>query len=126
MKELFFMGGQLFMSILSILLVIMTGWIIYQFVVFINKPERTKEMALRQLRYGREVGLFALIVGITGQLVGFYYAFSAIEEAADISPAMIFGGIKVSLITTIYGILIFLFGMLLWFIATQLVERDKR
>lgn len=126
MKNLFFMGGPLFMSILTILFVLMTVWIVYHLVVFMSKTDVTKEKALRQLKYGRSVGLFAAITGITGQLVGLYYAFSAIEEAADISPAMVFGGIKVSMITTLYGIIIFLFSLLLWFVASQLVERAER
>ena len=75
---------------------------------------------------GDEVGLFAAITGITGQLVVLYYAFSAIESAGDISPAMVIGGIKVSMITTLYGILIFFFSLLLWFVASQLVERMER
>ena len=126
MKDLFFMGGALFMSILTILLVIMIGWIVYHLVVFMSKPDITKEKALRQLKYGRSVGLFAAITGITGQLVGLYYAFSAMESAADISPTLIYGGLKVSMITTLYGIIIFLFSLLLWFIASQLVERAER
>ena len=122
MKDLFYMGGTLFMSILTILLIIMVAWIIFHTVRFFMNPELTKEKTLRQLMYGRAIGLFSIITGITGQMVGLFAAFDAIEKATDISPAIVFGGVKVSMITTMYGILIFLFGILLWFVASQLVE----
>jgi hypothetical protein len=126
MKDLFYMGGALFMSILTILLIIMTAWYIFHTVRFFMRTELEKEKALRQLMYGRSIGLFAIITGITGQMVGLFAAFDAIEKAADISPAIVFGGVKVSMITSMYGILIFLFGLILWFVASQLVERAER
>ncbi|PLW98867.1 MAG: hypothetical protein C0593_04615 [Marinilabiliales bacterium] len=126
MKDLFYMGGTMFMSILTILLIIMVAWYIFHTVRFFINPDLGKEKALRQLMYGRSIGLFSIITGITGQMVGLFAAFDAIEKAADISPALVFGGVKVSMITTMYGILIFLFGLIIWFIVSQLVERTER
>lgn len=123
MKDLFYMGGLLFMSILSVLLVIMVAWYIYNFLGIANPQKRNKEKLLQNMKYGRSIGLFAMITGILGQLIGIYAAFSAIERAADISPAIVFGGIKVSMITTLYGILIYLFSILLWFVFSQIIER---
>ena len=40
----------------------------------------------------------------------------AIEAAMDISPAIMAGGLKVSMITTLYGILINLLSILIWFL----------
>lgn len=111
------------MSILTILFLIMVVWIVYQFISGLNHDPSDKESVLRKIKYGRSVGLFALITGILGQLVGLYSAFSAIERASDISPAIIFGGIKVSMITTFYGILIYLISIILWFVASALIER---
>ena len=54
-----------------------------------------------------------LLSSILGQIIGLYAAFEAIEAAADISPAMLAGGLKVSLITTIYGLLIFVISLLI-------------
>ncbi len=123
MKDLFFMGGALFMSILTLLLVVMTVWIVYYTLKGYANGQSEKEKALRQLKYGKSIGLFAMVTGIFGQLIGFYEAFTAIEQAGDISPALVYGGIKVSMITTLYGISIYLFSLLLWFIASQVVER---
>jgi hypothetical protein len=125
MKDLFFMGGSLFMSILTVLLIIMTAWILYHFFFALNSQTVNRENALRKLQYGKSIGLFALIIGISGQLIGFYSAFSAIERASDISPVLVYGGIKVSLIPTLYGISIYLISLLLWFITSIIIEKRK-
>lgn len=123
MKDLFYMGGPLFMSILTILLVIMVFWILYHFITHYFKKDKDKITTLRKLKYGRSIGLLALVTGILGQLIGFYMAFSTIEKVGDISPAIVFGGIKVSMVTTIYGIIIYLISVILWFVTSNLVDR---
>lgn len=122
MKDLFFMGGTLFMSILSILLVVMIAWILYHFIAAYKSKPLNLEMLLRRMGYGKSIGLFAMITGIFGQLIGFYEAFSVIELAGDISPAMVYGGIRVSMITTLYGISIYLISLILWFAASLIIE----
>ena len=66
---------------------------------------------------------FPFDTGILGQLIGLYSAFSAIERAMDISPAIMMGGLKVSMITTLYGILIYLTAILIWFVLDLLASR---
>jgi hypothetical protein len=123
MKNLFYMGGFMFMSILTILLVIMVAWFIYHFIVAYKFGQSSPEKVLRRLSYGKSIGLFAAITGILGQLIGFYEAFSAIEKAGDISPGLIYGGIKVSMITTLYGISIYLLSIIIWFSVSIIMER---
>lgn len=123
MKELFFRGGPLFMGILTILLIVMLAWMIYHFVLSYFSKEAIKENALRKMKYGKSIGLFAMITGILGQFVGLYEAFSVIEKVDNIKPALVFGGIKVSMIATLYGIIIYLLAILLWFIASTLLEK---
>lgn len=62
----------------------------------------------------KEIGIFGLIVGIFGQTLGLYSAFSVIEQAGSVSPDILFSGLKISSITTIYGLLICLIGYLLY------------
>jgi hypothetical protein len=119
------MGGTLFMSILSILLIIMVAWIVYNFIMGYNSRELSRETVLRRIGYGKSVGLFALVTGIFGQSIGLYSAFSAIEHAGDISPAMVYAGLKVSMITTLYGMSIYLLSILLWLIASVVIERKE-
>lgn len=127
MKSLFYQGGPGFMGVLTILLIITTAWFIYHFAVSYHSKKINREKLLRLFGYGKSMGLFALITGITGQMVGFYSMFSAIEEALlsgkEIIPELVYGGIRVTMICTMYGILIYLFSLLLWFAASILVEK---
>ncbi len=127
MKDLFYQGGPQFMGALTVLLIITTTWMVYHFVVAFTSKQTDKEKMLRKIEYGKSMGLFALITGILGQMIGLTAMFSAIEDATQIGkeiiPTLVFGGIKVTMICTIYGILIYLFSLILWFIASLLIEK---
>ena len=61
----------------------------------------------------KQLGLLALAIGALGQMIGLFGAFEAIESAGGVSQAMLAGGLKVSSITTIYGLLIYVISLLL-------------
>ncbi|MCG6189000.1 hypothetical protein [Maribellus maritimus] len=128
MKDLFLMGGP-FMSALTILLVITTAWIFYHFIVAYNSKSTDKTVFLRKLGYGRMMGLFSLTTGVLGQMIGFSGMFSIIqantEQGLEIRPEIVFEGIRATMICTIYGILIYLLSLLLWFIASILIEKKQ-
>jgi biopolymer transport protein ExbB len=48
----------------------------------------------------------APMLGFMGTVVGMIDAFDAIEAAGDISPALVAGGIKIALITTVGGLIV--------------------
>lgn len=123
MKNFFFMGGPLFISILTIVMVVMAVWTLYHFISGYKSVQLSRETILRRLGYGKSIGLFAMIIGILGQLIGLYDAFAAIEKMGDISPSMVYGGIKVSMITTLYGIFIYLVSLILWFVTSAIIEK---
>jgi len=127
MKNLFYQGGTFYMSILTILFVITTAWFIYHFAISYNSKNISQEKLLRLFGYGKIMGLFTMIVGITGQMTGLYYMFSTIEETIikglEVKPVLIFEAIKVTMIATMYGMLIYLFSILLWVVASNMVER---
>ncbi len=55
------------------------------------------------------IGLFialAPMLGFLGTVIGMIKAFDAIEVAGDISPTLVAGGIKVALITTVFGLIV--------------------
>ena len=104
------------MGILTILLVIILAISVYFAVLISSGKASGKKNFWHQLSYIKSVGLFTMITGILGQLVGLHAAFEAIEGAMDISPAILAGGLKVSMITTLYGILINLLAFLIWFV----------
>lgn len=47
----------------------------------------------------------APLFGFTGTVIGMIQAFDAIEQAGDISPSLVAGGIKVALLTTASGLI---------------------
>ena len=47
----------------------------------------------------------APMLGFMGTVIGMIEAFDAIEAAGDISPSLVAGGIKVALLTTVFGLI---------------------
>lgn len=124
--ELYYRGGPGFMGILSILLVAMVAWIVYHFIVAYSGHKMSIETALRKLGYGRAIGLFALVLGFLGQLIGLSHAMSIVANMGGISPGVLAGGVGVSMICPAYGIFIYLFSLLLWFIASNILEKKLK
>lgn len=126
MTELFYMGGPLFMGILSILLLLLLSMATYRGVQIVRNDIEHETRFRRQLSHIKSMGLFTLVVGIFGQLLGLYQAFSAIESmGGQISPALLAGGLKVSMISTLYGMIIFLLSYLIWMGLDYAVKNGK-
>lgn len=125
MTDLFFAGGPLFMGILTILLLITCAMAVYQFLQ-ISRGNVEHETSFRhRLTYIKSLGLFSLVFGIFAQLLGLYQAFSVIEMAGDVSPAILMDGLKVSMISTMYGMIIFLISYLLWLLLDYTVKNRE-
>lgn len=60
------------------------------------------------------LGLFALVFGLFSQALSLYQMMRAIEAAGDINPALMYGGLKVSLICPLFGIGIAVTALVLW------------
>jgi len=61
-------------------------------------------------------GAFAFLIGILGTLVGIIQAAQAIEmSGGEIAPSLIWGGLKVAMISSVLGTLILGFASLIWF-----------
>lgn len=61
-------------------------------------------------------GGFALISGVFGTLAGIIIASQAIEAAGDVSTTLVWGGIKVALLSSAFGAMILGLAALLWFV----------
>lgn len=103
------------MGILTLLLIVLLA----VSVIFILKLTAGKSVKQKnfthQLSYLKSIGLFSMIVGILGQLIGLVLALNASETVNDISPAIMLGGLKISMISTLYGIIIYLVSLIIWF-----------
>lgn len=101
MFDLFVMGGPLFMGIITLGLVAVVVTVIRSIAL------RNKQGFQSSLSLIKQAGLFSAVMGFLGQMIGLYNAFKAIEEMGNVSQAMLMGGLKVSSITTIYGLIVF-------------------
>ena len=115
MTDLFYMGGPIFMGILTIILIATIA------ITIINYLQLKKGLK-PHITIVKEIGIFGLIIGIFGQTLGLYSAFSIIEQAGTVSAEILISGLKVSSITTIYGLIICIIGYLLYMILRYHVE----
>lgn len=65
----------------------------------------------------------APMFGFLGTVVGMVEAFDAIESAGDISPSLVAGGIKVALLTTVFGLIT---AIILQFFYNYVVSKVDR
>lgn len=94
MFALFVNGGPAFMSVLTVLLVALffAAW--------------------KAPRWVKEIGLFALAFGFFGTILGLQQAFDDISASGPIPQQVLCAGLKVALISTIYGIIIYMVSLI--------------
>jgi hypothetical protein len=114
--ELHIMGGWQFMSILFIILVTTFILGIVGFILAYGKSNSNLTRLNNIVLAIRFLGGFAVVWGVLGQGIGIYEACVAIQEMEDVSPALLAGGFQVSMITVLYGLIIFLISRIIWFI----------
>jgi biopolymer transport protein ExbB/TolQ len=117
------MGGPLFMGILSAILIVMIAWAVYHFLSVLTNKEINITKAKSKLKHIKTIGTFGLVTGILGQLIGLYQAFDVLEKMGNVSQSLLAGGLKVSMITNLYGIFIFLISLILWFTTDFVVTK---
>ena len=69
-------------------------------------------------RWVREIGIGALIFAIYGTLMGILQVLDAMQMFGDISPAVLCGGLKVTLIPTFYGLIVYFISLVIRVIQT--------
>ena len=105
MFSLFQQGGPLFMGILSLLFI---GLIIFIVQAFLHSGNNENEVEFTKLLARiKSLATLALVIGILGQLIGLFSAMQYMESSGGVSAQILAGGFKVSMITTIYGIIIY-------------------
>ena len=122
--EFHWMGGTLFMSVLSIALTTIIAATILN-IIRLSRDNYNPTHQYLVIKDIKAIGIFAIVWGVFGQSIGLFSALQAIESMPDVSPAMIFGGIKVSFITTLYGTFIFLLSWLITFLMTNWSRRKS-
>lgn len=61
-------------------------------------------------------GSLAFLMGIFGQILGLFEALIYIQEMGPVSASALAGGLKVSMICTVYGFALFMLTVIIWYI----------
>ena len=64
-------------------------------------------------RWVREIGIGALVFGIFGTLLGLLQVLDAVQMIGDVSTAVLCGGLKVTMITTFYGLIVYFISLVI-------------
>lgn len=116
--EFHWMGGALFMTVLSISFTTILALTVLN-ILRLSRGNYDPTNQILIIPDIKSIGIFAIIWGIFGQSIGLFSALQAMEAAGDIAPPMIYGGLKVSFITTLYGLFIFLVAWLITILLTN-------
>ncbi len=65
----------------------------------------------------------APMFGFLGTVVGMVFAFDAIEREGDISPSLVAGGIKIALLTTVFGLIVAIILQFFYNYAVSKIDR---
>ena len=68
------------------------------------------------------IGGFGFLLSLFYRTMGIYGALASIEVAQDISPTILAGGLRVSLIAPLYSFFLFLTSSLIWFIFRNKIQ----
>ncbi len=120
-KQNFLEGGPFFMTLHLIMWILVIIFAVRFLLNYFSKSKNTKRLT----KFNATIifiGGFGFLLAIFYQNMGLYGALSAIEHAADISPALIVGGLRVSLIAPLYSFFLFLISFLIWFVFWNLIR----
>ena len=104
----FLEGGALFMSLILICLLMS----IFFTVKSILKIKTDKEVSKKILKHISDSGTLGLALGVMGAFLGLISAFDVLEASGAAEPAIIAGGLKVALLSPLFGLLTFSFSKL--------------
>ena len=99
----FLEGGALFMSLILICLLMS----IFFTVKSILKIKTDKEVSKTILKHISDSGTLGLALGVMGAFLGLISAFDVLEASGGAEPAIIAGGLKVALLSPLFGLITF-------------------
>ena len=93
--QLFVEGGLGFMIIISVFLILL-------FLAAWKAP-----------RWGKEIGIGALVVSAFGSLLGLLQVFDALQRFGDVPTSVLCGGLKVLMIPFFYGLIVYFISLVI-------------
>ncbi|MFC2152734.1 hypothetical protein ACFLSE_09410 [Bacteroidota bacterium] len=122
LKRNFIDGGPFFMTLHYIMWILVIIFIIRFLRNYYSKHRNIKKLE----KFNSTIifiGAFGFLLSLFYRYLGIYGALSAIEVAQDISPSLIMGGLRVSLIAPLYSLFLFLVTSIIWFIFRNLLRK---
>lgn len=109
MYDIYVSGGLMFMHSLTLIFLINLSLIIFVLIAKLQK-KTVKENILEIIR---QLGGLALAWGIFSTVIGLFFAFDDLAGMKETLPLnVIMGGLKVALITILYGLIIFMISLI--------------
>ena len=104
----FLEGGALFMSLILLCLLLSIYFMVKSFLILNTDKETSKRM----LKHIGDSGTLGLALGVLGAFIGLITAFDVIEATGGAAPSIIAGGLKVAILSPIFGLFTFSFAKL--------------
>jgi hypothetical protein len=121
LSELYDWGGPIWMHPITLCLIVIVCLVVYVFVLLAQK----KRISLTLIEAIKQIGVLALAWGIFSTIAGLFQAFDALEAIKEMLPfQVIMGGMKVALITALYGLIVFILSMLAYVILKLSVKNS--
>ncbi len=117
MIQAYKMGGP-YMHVITLLGILMLAIAIWKIVGLVKKTS----INLKWLDLIRMAGSLALAIGFLSQVVGIVAALEAIKAAADVSPEIVMMGAIVSFYAPIWGLMVFIFSMLFYYVLRETIK----
>ena len=96
-------GGALFMSLVLICLLIS----IYFTVKSLLNIKTNIEISKKMLKHISDSGTLGLALGVMGAFLGLITAFDVLEASGEAEPSIVAGGLKVALLSPLFGLFTF-------------------
>ncbi|MFI1773263.1 MotA/TolQ/ExbB proton channel family protein [Thalassobellus citreus] len=96
-------GGTFFMSLILICFLLSIFFLIKGFISIKKNGETSKKM----IQLVVDSSLLGLTLGFLGSVIGLITAFDSVEAMGDADPSIFAGGLKVSLLTAVFGLFTF-------------------
>lgn len=107
-----------FITILLLLALVVAAWKVYEIV-------SGRTVSNRLLDLIRMSGSLALAIGFMSQIIGIIQALEAIKAAADISPQIVMSGAIVSFYAPVWGFIVFIISMLIFYGLKEIIKHKQ-
>jgi uncharacterized membrane protein YfcA len=118
--KFFYEGGPTFMSVVYLMWIIVFVLAVRFIILYLGnkQPKKLKRTNDSILFFGS----LAFLIGITGQMMGLIGAFDAVLCLGNepISPDMLAGGLKVTFIVPLFGLVLLILSSIIWFVFRNL------